>query len=125
MQDIFLSLVMPLFGVLLILFLAYFGTRYLSRHYMKMSSGRTIQVLERAVLGQDKFLALVKAGSKVYLLGVTDKSITTVCEWEGEDLPIGGPKEPGDFSSVFAESLRKWPFLEKLSKKEKNGEGHE
>jgi flagellar biogenesis protein FliO len=118
-------MIMPFLGVLLVLFLTYWGTKYISVRYARISSGRHMRVLERAALGQDKFLALVSINKKVYVLGVTGKTIATVCEFDENELPKEEPMPQTNFSAVFTESLQKYSLFQKFIKKEENGEGNE
>ena len=121
MLDVFLSMIMPFLGVLLVLFLTYWGTKYISIRYARMSSGRHLKVLERTALGQDKFLALVSVNKRVYVLGVTGKAISTVCEFDENELPTEEPVPKTDFSAIFTESLQKYSLFQKFMKTEENG----
>lgn len=117
--DQFLSLLMPTFGVIVIILLAYFGTKWFSKKYSRMSSGRYMQVLERMALGQDKSLALIKIGRKVYLFGVSAKGVDNLCTFdEGEISAEESSVQKNDFSSVLTELLKKQSFIGKNSKKQ-------
>jgi flagellar biogenesis protein FliO len=59
---------MQFLGVLFIIFLAYVGTKWISKKYSNISSGNQMKVLERISLGQDKSIVLVLS-EKRYLLG--------------------------------------------------------
>ncbi len=107
MQDGFLYPLMSFFGVILVIFLAYFGTKYISMHYAKMSSGRHIKVLERASLGQDKSLVLVTVHEKAYVLGVTGKGIQVVCEFDENEIIQETECPKKEFTSFLSESFKK------------------
>jgi len=134
-QDGFLYQLMPFFGVILVIFLAYVGTKYISVRYAKMSSGKHIKVLERAALGQDRSLVLVTVNGKAYVLGVTGKSIDVLSTFEENEIAEAADPEKRDFSFFLAESLKRCSFphipefhirnLNVLNKKNKNGCGKE
>lgn len=101
------SYLMPFFGVLLVIFLAYVGTKFISARYAKMSSGKNIKVLERITLGQDKSLVLITLNKKAYLLGVTGKDISIVCQLEENELLAVSEEKEADFLSLLTEGLKK------------------
>ncbi len=47
---------------------------------------RSIQVLDRHILGPQRALMIVKVGGKNLLLGMTEQQITTLCELDQEDF---------------------------------------
>jgi len=72
-----------------------------------------MQMLDRLPLGQDKAVAIVRAGKHYYLIGVASSQITLLAELSEEDLE----KEtdaPGTFSGVekgyenFKDMLKKY-----------------
>lgn len=122
MLDGVTSLMVPFVGMVFVIFLAYVGTKYISGRYAKMSSGRNMKVLERVALGQDKFLVLVAINKKAYLLGVTNTNISTVCEFNEEDIAADAALQKTDFPTLFADGLKKYSFLHMPSKSDENGE---
>ena len=75
LQNEGVLLFMQLMGILFIIFLAYVGTKWLSKKYSRVSMGKNMKVLERISLGPDKSIVLVTVGKKAYLLGVSSKGI--------------------------------------------------
>jgi len=98
---------MPFFGVLLVIFLAYVGTKFISAKYAKMSSGKNIKVLERIALGQDKSLVLISLNKKAYLLGVTGKDISIVCQLDENELATVSVDNQADFLSLLTDGIKK------------------
>lgn len=120
MQNDFVSLIGPLIGVLFVILLAYLGTKLIAQKYSKMSTGRYLKVIERVALGQDKALVLLTVNQKVYLLGVTDKGINTVCEFEEKELvEINNPSKQ-DFSPLLGDCLKKYNIFHLPTKDDKN-----
>jgi len=101
-------MVIPFMAVLLVIFLAYWVTKIIAVKYVKISSGRYMRVLDRVSLGQDRYLALVSVNGRVYVLGITGKSISKLCEFNQEELPQEEALPNKDFASFFTQSLSKY-----------------
>ncbi len=106
-----LSLVWMLFCVLVIVVLAYLFTKYIAGRGSAavIASGGTEQfrVLARLPLGREQSAALVKAGEKYLLLGVTSSEVTLLKELtqaEAESMMAAPPGQPS--SPSFGEALR-------------------
>lgn len=91
-----------------ILLLCFFTTRKLGRMELAKGGGRYIHLLDRTMLGQDKSIALVKAGGKYLLLGIASSRISVLAEFEEEQLEeTQAPEMPGgafggmDFKSIL------------------------
>ena len=109
--DSVLSLMWLLICVLVIVVLAYLFTKYVAGRGIGMlgvsgGSGR-FKVLARLSLGRDQSLALVQAGERHLLLGVTPSGVSLVAELtqeEAQALCAQPPDQPTPPS--FAEALR-------------------
>lgn len=98
--DIF-SLIGMLAGFALILVLAYWAVKLLSRGYGG-GAGRMVEVLDRVALGQEKQLLVVKTAGKVLLLGVTAHRIEKIEELDAARLPEPpAAAQNSDFRSMF------------------------
>lgn len=85
--DIF-SLITMLIAVAVILYLSYIVSRKVGSG--SISSGMTgnIKVLDRAFVGRDKSVVIVRVGQKDYLLGVSQDSVRLLQELEeGQVVP--------------------------------------
>ncbi len=71
-----------------------------------MGGGRrrpaTLEVLARSTLGRSTSLALVRAGGRALVLGVTDSSVTLLLDSTPEELDLDLPEAPGTVSPVGA-----------------------
>lgn len=123
MENGYASQLMPFFAVILVIFLAYVSTKFISKKYTKLNSGTIIKVVERVSLGQDKMLVLVTVNNKAYFLGITDKSISKVCEFDDSEFILDADLAKQDFSSILAEGMKKYSIFNKQGKKNKNGCG--
>ncbi len=99
----FFSLFGALLGFILILVLAYWAVRLLSRGYGAQGAGRSIQVVDRVGLGTDKQLLIVKAAGRAFLLGVTAQRIEKLEELDPDALTL--PPE-GAQEKTFMEVLK-------------------
>ena len=90
----FLSLLWVLVCVILILGLAYWFTKYIGGRGKlggAFGAGRgteQLKVLARLTLGRDQALAIVQAGERYFLLGVTASAISTLAELTGEEAEV-------------------------------------
>ena len=62
----------------------------------------SIEVLARSTLGRSTSLALVRAGGRALVLGVTDSSVTLLLDSTPEELDLDLPEAPGTVSPVGA-----------------------
>ncbi len=108
-DNLFTGLLMPFLGVLFIIFLAYWGTRWLSKKYNRICTGKYIKILERVALGQDKSLVLMEMAEKTYLLGVSPKGIDAISVFEEGQIkePLIPENKGGEFPAIFKSLLKK------------------
>ena len=109
--DSILTLLWLLICVLAIAALAYLFTRYVAGRgagVLGMSGGNErFKVLARLSLGREQSVALVRAGERYLLLGVSPSRMTLLAELTQEEaealyvLPAGQPAPPS-----FSEALR-------------------
>ncbi|MGI5891290.1 MAG: flagellar biosynthetic protein FliO [Bacillota bacterium] len=119
MTDSVLSnLIMPFFGVILVIFLAYWGTKWLSKKYRRICSGKYMKIMERVALGQDKSLVLVEMSDKIYFLAVSAKGVETIsvlAHDQVKELPVI-ERNQAEFSQILADMIKKQPPLGGLFK---------
>jgi len=104
-------LLLPLLGVVFIIFLAYVFTKWFTKKYRGIAAGRYVKVIERVSVGKDKDLLMVEVNGQAYLLGVTGQNITTVCSFDAGALPPKQELSATGFRSIFDSALKRdWPF---------------
>ena len=104
------------FGMLVLMALvfagAYWASRFLARHYQGTAGhAKSIRILERAMVGRDSSLMLVKVNQKVCLLGVSAKQITLLETFPADEILNTEEQPPAMIS--FGDMLKK--FREKGS----------
>ena len=115
----FWSLLGVLAVIVLILYLAYFATRWIGTHSAPGGAGALraggaggLRILGQLGVGRNERLVLVRLGERCYLLGVTEHQITLLRELDGEEAaPWLAQREsmvaaPG-FLEVLGETLRR------------------
>lgn len=115
----FWSLLGVLAVIVLILYFAYFATRWIGTHSvpggagtLRMGGAEDLRILGQLGVGRNERLVLVRLGERCYLLGVTEHQITLLRELDGEEaapwLAQGenAPAAPG-FMEVLSETLRR------------------
>jgi len=101
------QLVGSIIGVLAILFLAYYVTYYIgikaSGRTKIRGIGRNVRVLERFSISKDKSFCLIEINGTVYVIGITNSSMTVIDTMplesieesmaanEGQAFPLGVP----------------------------------
>ncbi len=118
-MENFWSLLGVLAAVVLILYFAYFATRWIGTHSVPGGSGalRTggtgeLRLLAQLGVGRNERLVLVRLSRRCFLLGVTEHGITLLRELDDEEAAPwlaqgeGVPASPG-FMEVLGETLRR------------------
>lgn len=76
-----LKLLLYLFVLVLVLFLAYYTTKLVGRSAGGKQLGRSIRVLERTGVGRDSWLMIVEVQGKVLLLGLSPPASSRLPSW--------------------------------------------
>ncbi|MGE5495266.1 MAG: flagellar biosynthetic protein FliO [Burkholderiales bacterium] len=85
---------------------AYFTTRFISGKSSKMLKGRYIQIIDRMPLGRDKNVVLIEVGDKALLVGVTNQSINTLGQIDGEAIKAAKEQTPAKEGKGFVQQFR-------------------
>lgn len=110
--SVVLSLLGGLFLFVLVLVLAWYCSRWLGGRFGFSAAGGTIRILERVMVGPDRFLLVVRAGSVVWLLGVTPQHIERLGELDPDLYPEGEETQAAsgisDFSAALQNAVKGW-----------------
>lgn len=85
MEDV-LTLVTVLILVAAVIYLSYWVSKNLSKGTVKIGSAKHMSVLDRLILGQDRYLAIVKVLSKYYLVSITGQNVQILKELDEEEI---------------------------------------
>ena len=80
-KDI-ISLVISILGIIIVLYLTYYCTKWLSTKTTIAVKSRYMNVVDKLMLGPNNFIAIVEINSKYYLIGITEKDINILKESE-------------------------------------------
>ena len=109
MQNI-VPLVLALVAVGAVLYLSYLFSRYLAVGTAKINKSKYIKIVDRAVLGQDKMLLIVRIGEKNYLISSSAQSIQILTELDhlqAELSRMDNLTESGGFQAALQTLLSK------------------
>lgn len=116
----YLMVFVSLLGVIGLIFLTYFGARWLNKKFnfgSTFGASSSIKIVECASVAQDKQLMIVSVGGKYMLLGVTPGSISKICDLD--DYEITNNESSKSDESTFLANFKK-AFAENTSKKISN-----
>ena len=93
---------------LFVLAVTYVATRWIAGYQKGKSAGSNIELIETARIAPNKYLQLVRAGSKYLLIAVGKDEIHMLAELSGEEILLTGQENNTvmDFGSIF-EKFRK------------------
>lgn len=106
-KDIF-SLVLSIIGIILVLFLTYYSTKWLSTKSNFAMKSKYINIVDKVMLGQNKYLTIAEICNKYYLISITEKDIKIIKELEGFiPLPVANAENDMEFSNIFNKILKR------------------
>ena len=97
--------------------MAYFASRFLSGHFAKAAAGNGGRILANLALGPNRSVCVVELADRVFMLGVTEHSITLLREvTDAEEIERLHRRELGnvELGSPFSAQLGS---LEQLAKR--------
>ncbi|MGP1612548.1 MAG: FliO/MopB family protein [Catonella sp.] len=110
-----LGSIAQIFGMLVafavILAAAYFVSKYFGKYALKTRENSNIRVIETNRIAADKYLQIIEAGGKYFLIGISKSNISLISELSADQIKDFTRKEMEIFS--FKE------FFDKAKSKEK------
>ena len=73
---------MSIMGIVLVLFLTYYCTKWISKKTSLALKSKYMNIVDKIMLGQNKFIAIVQIYNKYYVLSITEKDISILKELE-------------------------------------------
>ena len=113
-----LMMICSLLGVIGLIFLVYYGTRWLNKKFRSTGWNgleRGIKIIDCIGVAQDKQLLVVKVGKKGMLLGVAPNSITKLCDIDDDDISDMQRETEENSSVSFSESFKNVFFMKKTA----------
>ena len=107
-MDGYLQFMTVLLLFLFVLAVTYVATRWIAGYQKGKSAVSNIELIETARIAPNKYLQLVRAGSKYLLIAVGKDEIHMLAELSGEEILLTGQENNTvmDFGSIF-EKFRK------------------
>lgn len=85
------------------LFLTYFSTKWLSVKATSITKSKYMNIVDRIVLGQNKYLAIIEISNKYYLISITDNNINIIKDLDEFELKISeNTGESIEFNKIFS-----------------------
>lgn len=80
------SAILTFIAAVFIIYLSYLVSKYVGKGMNRNGRSHYMRVLDQLMVGQDRYVAVVQAGDRYLLLGVTSQQINLLQELEAEDL---------------------------------------
>lgn len=84
--EAFAQLLTLLIIFVLVLALTYYVTRFVGNYQKNKLSGSNINILETMRIANNKYIQIVKIGSKVFAIAVAKDTVTYLCELDEDEL---------------------------------------
>jgi flagellar protein FliO/FliZ len=115
MEDFYKAIAL-LIGFGSILFVAYLTTKALGAKFISYSRGKYIKVVDRIMLGKDKWIHLVKIGNVYYLVGSTNQNIELLGQIDKQEIvPLSSEIEKGTFQNTLERYINKIGFKNRMN----------
>ncbi|WP_209511483.1 flagellar biosynthetic protein FliO [Sedimentibacter acidaminivorans] len=96
-------MVISILGIIFVLFLTYFSTKWLSVKATSITKSKYMNIVDRIVLGQNKYLAIIEISNKYYLISITDNNINIIKDLDEFELKISeNTGESIEFNKIFS-----------------------
>ena len=104
---------------LFVLVITYFTTRYIASIEKERMVTGNMELLDALRISNNKYLQIVKVGSKYLCLAVCKDTVTMLVELEQEDIKeIESEIKPVNFQDILEKVKKKTGFMEKETNKE-------
>ncbi|AEE96067.1 flagellar biosynthetic protein FliO [Mahella australiensis] len=110
-----LSVMLAVFAFIIVIAGAYYATRFISKKSIGLSRGRYIEIIDRAMLSNDKWLCIVKVGERYYLLSVAPSSVSLIIELTADQIMLIGKNDAREGNVSFATYMQ--AFMKKIGNK--------
>lgn len=95
-------------GIVIVLFLTYYSTKWLSTKTNLAMKSKYMNIIDKIMLGQNKFLAIAEICNKYYLISITENKINIIKELDDFQPSIDETPEVNmQFNKIFDKFLKK------------------
>ncbi|NLK63602.1 MAG: flagellar biosynthetic protein FliO [Tissierellia bacterium] len=99
--DDIIKLIISIIGIILVLYLTYYCTKWLSAKTALNIKSKYMNVVDKLMLGQNNFITILEINRKYYLVGITEKEINILKELD-DFYPVPDNKEISPkFNNIF------------------------
>lgn len=106
-KDIF-SLIISVIGIILVLFLTYYSTKWISKKTNVINKSKYMNIVDRIMLGQNSYMAIAEISNKYYLLSITESQVNIIKELDDFQIKDEEEKQTNmDFSKILKKFLKK------------------
>ena len=110
-----LGSIAQIFGMLIaftiIVAAAYLVSKYFGKYALKTRENSNIKVIETSRVAVDKYLQIIEAGGKYFLIGISKSNMNLISELDADQIK--------DFTAREMEKFSFKEFLDKAKSKEK------
>lgn len=104
-----IQLVVVLIMFLFVLALAYLTARFAGRFQSNIQSRSNIRIIETARLGNNKYVQIIKVGSRYIAIGVGKDNVTFLTQLDEDELNLEAldDKTKGSFKDILSQLQKK------------------
>ena len=84
--EAFAQLLTLLIIFIFVLAVTYYVTRFVGNYQKNKLSGSNINILETMRIANNKYIQIVKIGSRVFAIAVAKDTVSYLCELDGDEL---------------------------------------
>lgn len=111
---------MSVLGIIFVLFLTYFSTKWLSIKASSITKSKYMNIVDKIILGQNKYIAIVEISNKYYLMSVTDNNINIIKDLDELELStLENTSETKEFDKIFTNFFKNKQLYERGKNEEK------
>lgn len=103
----------------LVLFATYYVTKWIGKSGVVSMQSRNIKVIETFKIAPNKYIQIVRLGSKYYSIGVTKDNISFLTPLDTEQLDLENPDKSIDLTTSFQDIFSKITKGYRSQKKDK------
>ncbi|WP_129722499.1 flagellar biosynthetic protein FliO [Xylanivirga thermophila] len=94
-------------GFVAIIFAAYFTTRLIGMKGRQLNHSKFMKVVDRIMVGNDKWVCIIQVGGLYYLIGVTNHNIDFLGQIDEKNIVPIAFDNPSQFSSLLNKYFNK------------------